>query len=288
MPARIWEAFDSRDADLAKSGTDHRARFFIDGTDDDGEAKGLALFNVPGYWANPQGGDPLTRQSIRVRQVGQELFEVEADYGPADDEDSQEEPETGGSEESFDTSGGTQHITTAIARKFGKGKGPGGPIADAPDNGKAINVRRSGTEVRVDGVDIVVPTLKLVRTHYLPASIVTSDYIKTLARLTGKTNKDPWKGFAAGELLFLGAQGQRRGRGDWAVTFTHDASENITGMSVGEGTYEISGIDKRGWEYFWVEWQTTAGSTSLVPQPRYAYVDQVYREGDYALLGIGS
>jgi hypothetical protein len=284
MPLSMWEAWDTREASLDKSGTTHRVRYFAEGTDDDLEVKAAALVATPAQWADPQGGDPLVRQGIDVRQVGQMLFEVEVRYGPGDDEDSQEPPETGEGDFSFDTSGGTQHITVALARKFAQG--PAGNAA--PDNGRAINVRKNGTSVTVDGVDIVIPTLKFVRTHYLPASLVTTAYIKTLARLTGKVNNAPWYGFDAGELLFLGAQGQRRGRGDWQVTFNLDASENIEGLSIGEGEFQISGIDKQGWEYFWVEWQTTAGTVTLVPQPHYAYVDQIYRTADFTQLGIGS
>jgi len=104
--------------------------------------------------------------------------------------------------------------------------------------------------------------------------------------LTGKVNDAAFKGLAAGECLFLGASGSKRGEEDWEITFRFAASLNRTGISVGS----ITGIAKKGWEYLWVRYADVedAGSNTLVKQPVAAYVEQVYEYGNFAALGIGT
>ena len=92
----------------------------------------------------------------------------------------------------------------------------------------------------------------------------------------------PVKGFAAGEVLFLGASGSQRGEDDWEITFRFAASPNVTGLTIGD----IEGIDKKGWEYLWVRYADAEDEKVLVKQPIAVYVERVYDEGNFAGLGI--
>ena len=139
----------------------------------------------------------------------------------------------------------------------------------------------------VEGVDITVPVFQFSETHYFTNDEVTPAYKGTLFSLTGKVNAGAFKGFQAGEVLFLGASGARRGTDpddDWEITFRFAASPNASGISVGD----ISGISKRGWEYLWVRYadQEDTGSHAIVKRPVAAYVERVYDEGSFAGLGI--
>lgn len=96
-------------------------------------------------------------------------------------------------------------------------------------------------------------------------------------------NNAPFKGFAPGEVLFMGASGSQRGQDDWEITFRFAASPNAVGLTVGD----IVGIDKKGWEYLWVRYADAEDENTLVKQPIAAYVEKVYEEGDLSLLGIG-
>jgi hypothetical protein len=299
MAIEIWEAFDSRDAALAKkqSDTTHRARYFATGSDNDAEIKAAALFSIPANWVSSQGGDALERQSIDVKRIGVTTWELDVHYGAAEDEDSQEEPETGDGDYTFDTSGGTQNVQ--VARTVGtKPKQDvydrNGLVKDAQNNpedpfGGALNVTGESGKEKPHGVDITIPTLKFTRTHYLPSSLVTPSYVKTLAGLTGCVNSSAWNSFAAGELLFLGAQGQRRGSKDWQVTFSFDASSNQTNVAIGTGSFKITVPSVKGWEYLWVKWGTVKHETLpiMVPFPVQACVAQIYPESDFSQLGIG-
>ncbi|NLF86699.1 MAG: hypothetical protein GX571_11410 [Lentisphaerae bacterium] len=135
-------------------------------------------------------------------------------------------------------------------------------------------------------MDITVPVYTFSETHYVPSSTVTTSYKYTLFSLTGKVNNNSFKGLAAGECLFLGASGSKRGTDDWEITFRFAGSPNRTGLTVGP----ISGISKKGWEYLWVRYadiEDTASHT-LVKQPIGAYVEKVYEEGSFSSLGIGT
>ena len=188
----------------------------------------------------------------------------------------QEPPQTGESVFNFDTGGGTQHITQSLQTVA---RYPGGT---APDFKGAIGV----THDSVEGVDITVPVYNFSETHYVAAAEVTTAYKNTLFGLTGKVNSSSFKGLEAGECLFLGASGSRRGADDWEITFRFAGSPNRTGLAVGP----ITGIAKKGWEYLWVRYADAedTGSHTLVKQPVGAYVERVYEVGNFASLGIGT
>ena len=139
-------------------------------------------------------------------------------------------PSTGESSFSFDTGGGTQHVTqsrSTISRTAASGT--------APDFKGAINVSKDS----VNGVDITVPVYNFAETHYIDDNDVTQVYKVTLFNLTGKMNSGAFRGFAAGEVLFLGASGARRGFGDWEITFRFAGSPNVSNLTIGD----ITGID---------------------------------------------
>ncbi len=85
-------------------------------------------------------------------------------------------------------------------------------------------------------------------------------------------------------MLFLGASGTKRGGGDWEITFRFAASRNRTNLTIGD----ITGISKKGWEYLWVRYADAedANAKALIKKPVAVYVEKVYEEGDFGLLGI--
>ena len=53
---------------------------------------------------------------------------------------------------------------------------------------------------------------------------------------------------------------------------------------------DITGIDKKGWEYLWVRYADVEDDAAkvLVKRPIGAYVEQVYDYASFLALGIGS
>lgn len=243
------------------------------------------------YWNYPQTSVQLRAESYSVTYLGDDAWHVEIQYEKtgADDEN-QTDPLR--RSRSFDTSGGMSHITQADGGKITSNGGTTTRTGterrfppSAPSMDSAIGVDDNG----VQGVDIVVPALTWTETYDVPHSYITSDYIKSVAALTGTTNDAAFRTFDTGEVLFLGASGsqewdQQKGDGPWTLSFKFVASKNLTGQTIGS----ISGIEKKGHEYLWVRYESSVSNSELVKKPKYVYVNTVYREGDFSGLGIGT
>lgn len=222
--------------------------------------------------ASPVLYDSLVRQTLHIERTAEEVWEGSVRYGV------KQPPETGDSSYQFDTGGGTQHITQSL-ETIGR-HAPAGKVA--PDFQGAVGA----THDNVEGVDITTPVYNFSETHYIATAAVTDAYKATLFQLTGRVNSAGFRGFAPGEVLFLGASGAKRGEDDWEITFRFAASPNVTGLVVGA----IGGIDKKGWEYLWVRYadEEDVAAKTLVKKPIAAYVERVYEYGDLSGLGIGT
>ncbi len=278
MSITVEEKFDSRELVTGASAS-AELLYIIRGTADDLAAKAALEAAAPG------GYDGLERQSCHVEPVhidaGNDavcVWDGAASYAPyGSAEDEQPPPETGDSIYSFDTGGGTQHITQSIFTRAGYSVA--GNLADFKG---AIGV----THDSVEGVDITTPVYNFFETHYIPNSSVTEAYRYKLFLLTGKTNDANFRGMAAGEVLFLGASGSKRSAGDWEIAFRFAASPNRLNITVGG----ITDISKKGWEYMWVRYVDSedAGSKTLIKVPQFVYIEVVYEDGNFPDLGIGA
>ncbi len=242
----------------------HDLRYTIRGTDDGAEAYAELLANSPTSYAG------LIRQNATVDRLAEEAWEGSVRYGTT------EPPQLGDLTVSFDTSGGTQHITQSLGTVGAYAASGGTP----PLYQGAIGVTRDG----VEGVDITIPQYAFTETHFSPAAVITEAYKLTLFNLTGRTNGASFRGFAAGEVLFLGANGARRGLDLWEISYRFVAAPNATGLVVGS----ISGINKGGWDYLWVRYEDVEDLAAqvVVKRPVAVYVERVYPFGDFSLLGI--
>lgn len=268
--ATVTEKFVSRPSTVG-DGAQVDLNYIVSDTDDDLVAKAALLAGSPTVY------DGLVRQSAHIEPLGPGLWEGTVRYAPF----VYQQPLTGESSFTFDTGGGTQHITQSL-QTMGKYAAAG---TTAPDFGSAIGV----THDNVEGVDITIPVFQFSETHYLAPNLVTPSYQGTLFRLTGKVNSAPFRACDTGECLFLGASGSRRGTSldaDWEITFRFAGSPNMTGLTVGS----ITGIAKKGWEYMWVRYADSedASAKVLVKKPVAVYVEKVYDLANFDLLGIGN
>jgi hypothetical protein len=257
----IVERFDSKQIQESKDDPTHDLIYMIMNTESDLVAKGLLA------GAAPAKVGELFLDHYRVAHLGNGVWEGTAHYVKK------------GSDPiySFDTGGGTQHISQSIAN-LGRYAAPG---FIAPHFQGAIGV----TDDRVEGTDITVPVFNFTETHYILNDLVTPAYKLTLFNLTGKVNGGSFKGFAKGEVLFLGASGSKRGIDDWEITYRFAASPNVASLSLGS----ITGIAKEGWHYLWVRFtdDVDTAAKALIKRPVAAYVEQVYPYGNFSGLGIG-
>lgn len=152
----------------------------------------------------PQTRDGFPRSEIRCTPLGGGIWECDVryafDYKSAGTDDPQK-PDTPdddtalGPEYSGDFQAQTVHVTQSVATV--SRTGAAGRVA--PDYRGAVGVTRD----RVEGTDVFAPnssfTVKAQRQR------ITLPYLRLIRFLTGKVNAGPWRGFAAGDLLYMGA-----------------------------------------------------------------------------------
>lgn len=198
-----------------------------------------------------------------------------------------EPPEMGDVTFACDTTGGTTHVTQAISQTT---YGPSGKLATDPFEG-AIGVGRNRA---VEGVGITIPALKFQLTYNMPNTMLTLGYVLILYELTGGLNAKTFKGFAPGELLFLGATATQRTTANPSgllissqIGYHFAASKNKTDIPIGS---TITVTRKRGHDYLWVQYKDVDndGIKELVPNPDFASVAVVYEDADFGRLAIGA
>jgi hypothetical protein len=259
------ETPDSRE--FEKDPPKYTLKYISVGEFNDAIVQSYALAVTPIYAMTPAG--ILRRQNIGVRETGHAQYEVSVEYG-------KKNREVGSINFSFDTTGGTfkvkagkQHIHTYYP------SGTTGTPDPDPYKG-AIGVQNG----EVEGVDLVIPALKLVYTFKHPAGIISAAYMKTLARATGKTNLNPFQSFDVDELLFIGATGNEGTDSDSEVVYNFIAIQNETSLTIGT---EFSGIAKKGHECLWIEFvdHLASDATSAV-KPKRVFIERVYDPIDFA------
>lgn len=263
MPITVTEKFQSRDV-VRGLNPSAQLNFIVQGTADYDQALKKLAADAPAMFDN------LPRLNYGIEPIAELLWLGFARYGY------QSTQPTGEAVYQFDTGGGTQHITQSLktVRRYAR------PGALAPNFMGAIGV----TADSVEGVDITVPVYSFSEVQYKNKAFVDDTYKATLFELTGTVNSRPFRKFAAGEVLFLGASGTKRGSDDWELVYRFSASPNMSGLVIGQ----IAGIAKAGWEYLWVQYVDAEDSNAqtLIKQPISVHIEQVYPYRDFDRLRL--
>lgn len=305
MAASTWyERFDSGEAQIKRAGHTDISTFkkvwIVKSVEDYTAAHEDFLQNLEGFQGSLQG--PLGVyyfgfDGYTAKHLGNGLWEVEANYQtlgggvqPAGDGGGgggggggQPPPIGVITNITFDTTGGTQHITSALGEKrYG---------TDAPDMRKAINV----TEDSVDGCDITVPVFEWSEEYEIPGGRLTAAYLKAVADLTGTVNDAEFRTFPKGEVLFLGTTGSQTFNPNTQtyseasvakIAYRFARSKNKTGQTEPAVDGIGAGYDKEGWEYLWIHYDKDVQGNSPLAVPKWIYVDKVYEYGNFTTLRL--
>lgn len=161
-------------------------------------------------------------------------------------------------------------------------RAPTSGINLTPSYRGAINVQ----DGRVQGVDVSIPTYQWTETYIFPAEVVTETYKNTLYNLTATKNNALFRQKAAGEVLFGGCRGRLRNEDEFSISFQFIASPNVANLNV-NGML----ISKKGHDFVWFVYADARDANngfSVIKNPVFAYVEKVYEDGDFSLLGIGT
>ena len=274
---RVEEAYSERDQTVNAKGevTEIEIPYFVFGADDEDAALTAARTKAASHTVSG-----MVLDSLEVTErINGDTWKVKAVY-EAEDGDTPDNPDADDETSSFafDTGGGTMHRNQSLKTVS---KVPN----DAPDFNGAIEVDNEGN---VNGVDVTMPVLNFTETHTMAGSRVMTSYKKNVAAITGTVNRSSFRGFAAGEVLFLGASGTKRSKkasAPWEITFRFAVSPNQSSLSVGK----LKVSNKKGWDYLWVRYadKVAENKKNVIKEPVAAYVEQVYPYGDFGNLGLG-
>ena len=264
---KISELWDSGRSTFGKK-NNLELRYIVTGTHDELEVRDKVLDTAPSTIGDGVSLAECLSEHLEIAPLGNGIWECSVPYEGFEDE----------TQYTFETGGATAHITQSlgtIARYAAAGQ-------TAPDFQGAIGVNGDS----IDGTDITIPVYNFTETRKMFASTVTAEYKLALFMATGKVNNAQFKGFAAGEVLFLGASGSKTGAEHWEIAYKFAASPNVTNLPVGP----ITVASKKGWEYLWVRFRDAndGAAKTLVKRPAAAYVERVYESADFSTLGIGT
>lgn len=216
----------------------------------------------------------LYRQDVQLEPQGHDIYYVTVPYA-------QRKRVVGSYRFSFSTLGGTTHIENS---------GPfGGTIdffkADPADADPDFqNVIGFVQDDRVDGVDKVTPVFRFTIHFRHPMGIITLAQMKRIAQITGTVNDRTFLGFAAGEILFLGADGEEGTDTETEIAYHFEASQNANNIDIGNITVEA----KEGHDYAWIKYEDEADAGVGVRTPRYVILERIYTRANLAaVLGFG-
>lgn len=277
--ATVVEKFHSRSIEESLNGSSAIELVYdIRGTDDEATALAALKSTAPAYY----GSVPIT--TYRLTRFGPSMFEgiarYEVSYTQA------KIPEAGTLRYSFDTTGEVQKIMQAPAVTHYDAL-----ASPAPDCGDLIEVEldQNGRVAGVAGCNVTIPTYKWqeATVYHFAGSSAFDDFKTTLKGLTGTYNAGTFRGFAAGEVLFLGATGTGNRRTnpdasfDMEITLHFAQSDNLVNATIAS----VNNVSKLGWDYLWVLSRPNP-SDKTQPQVVGVYVNRPYSAGDFDDLDL--
>ena len=212
----------------------------------------------------------LYRNEIHGEMVGPDAWDITLEYGtvppPAWNSTGQTIPEW-----SFSIDEETVHYTQSLDTVQSYAAS-----GTATDHKGAVNVQPDGS---VAGYDTTESVLSWTETLYLPWGMWGPTYLGILQDTAGRFNSTTFRIWPAGELLLRRVRGRPAGASYVQIEFDFQRSPNATGVTIGD----ITGVDKRGWDLLWIEYEPVEDTTSkgIAGRPKYVHVEQVKYSADF-------
>ena len=221
--------------------------YIVEGTEDDITACTSA------YKFAPDEFSEIPKKSASVAErLTENAWKIEVNYGS----ESKSSSGDSGSEDdeatmNFDCSAGTKHMTQAIEQTCvyaGSGESK-----DSSDEASAVPIGwngKDGSESEAAGVDVSIGELRETYTKTMSKSKVTgTSWKRKVAELVGKVNSGSFKGWNAGEVMFLGCSYSAPSKGSKKVSVSfhfairlNESKATVAGQNIGS---------KKGFEYLW-------------------------------------
>lgn len=233
-------------------------------------------------------------QSYTAEHLGGGHWSVEATYATIGG-GSQEAGGSGGGDEgegegkeepigilkrvTYDSTGGQQHITSALSQSAHP--------PTAPDLRGAIGV--SGDNV--NGCDIIVPVFEWQEEYEIPGEKWSLKEIAKIAKLSGTLNTKAFREFEPGEVLFIGLGGgyenppnvqmggiEKAPRVQYRFAYKERGAGTIAGIPI------IGGWG--GWDHIDIRYKDIVDDDVGLKEPVAVYVNTVYKSSDFDKLRL--
>lgn len=274
LPFSIYEIPGSRTSSRGANPAD-TFNFVITGPRDEWSARTLLQAQVPLTW----GSEPMWLQSVEVVEKKNSfgIWDGSAKYGPI------KLPDAGDWTWDFDCTPETIHVTHGVnhIKDYGSPSFPG----NAPNHQGAIGVTADGS---IEGCDWYGPKFEWSEKHVLQYAGASAAWAlaTNLSQFAGCLNQAAFRGFSAGNVLFIGGSGGRSTTrpGLFDLTVRFRGQLDATNLTIGD----ITGIAKKAWEYLWVESKPKKdpNSPNLIQMPAAVHIEQMGTWVDFSNLGI--
>ena len=279
-PVTVNEKHRARKMSQSEKGRTYQTQYLIQGTldptacDDLGPQIGDSLEGAPGLLCTD-------RQLTTYGAGGGDGDVVLLDVDYAEPESDSQSTDSDGTF-AYEFGAESEHIDTARAQQtYGK----------ALREGEANLINFDGEEV--GGVDILSPIIDVTEEHIYTEAEFSPGVRQFVRDHIGKVNAQPFREWAAGEVLFASASASKQAR-VWRVTFKFRVRRNIVDQEFDlvndAGGITTEKVSKQGWQYLWVkiERKSLANKTDLRTAPVSVHVATVYEAVTFSTLGIGT
>jgi hypothetical protein len=227
-------------------------------------------------------GMTLQRFTVTER-ISAKKWKVTAEYKYVDFEEETEEDtgsDTPKEKVSVEFGVSTATRTVSLGRMHTYGQ--------VPSYGGLIDVQESGDgTLEPRGISVYIPTGTLTITHYFKKSQWTPLLRRKIAYRRCRFNSDTFRGYKAGELLFVG-ESVNYSAGDTFIEVQYKFLVNENSDEIEVGDY--SNIVKRGWDGLWVKYRkdvkTVNDKKYQVVVPEGVAVEKIYKSADFTELGL--
>jgi len=154
---------------------------------------------------------------------------------------------------------------------------PGRP---GPDFNHAMAVDGDGVP---QGVDLPFSETAFSVEIEFDTPTLTNNYVAQIEALRDHYNDAPFRGRAAGEVLFAGMNGTiQLDEPTNRLTFDFKVSKNLTNGTIGPFT----GIDKLGWQYAWIYSEKEEFASRSIEVPIALYIEDTLEAADLTQTGV--
>lgn len=293
MALDVKELFEDQSYAIGANGKERKRIFQVIGADEPEDA--ATATGIPVRGEAYSGDSTLLATNIEAQADGRDdIHKVTVTYTrPSGGGGKPETPDEDDEWWTLDLGGQTVNIQAAYSQTAYGGT--------AKDVDVLVGVQiddKNPAQFEIQGVDVYAPAGTLTVTTWKdPADLAT--LISNTKTEYGKYNSSTYYGFAAGELLFVGArivnriQGTEQELAEVEFVFSYSpnkAQADLPTFTDQDGNAFNITSGKKGWQYLWIMpvVSSNEGSTAdeIVLRTQGAYVADVYKSSTFSGLGL--